>query len=175
MGSITRTTTVRNFDVRDLRTHFGAVVRVVAVMPTVPMRQSSIARILLARLNDWAAAEHQAPGRLYCHQAAAAGCGPVGDDTPGACGGQKRKTHPHPQPPAATLCHHGSRRLGSGLPYGIRFGGYLVFWLCGHQAATSVAIYGTLDVARWPHGGGASCCFSRLRTHPHPHRPPVAI
>ena len=58
-----------------------------------------------------------------------------------AAGGQKRKTHPHPQPPAATLCHHGSRRLGSGLPYGIRFGGYLAFWLCGHQAATSVAIW----------------------------------
>ena len=72
----------------------------------------------------------------------------------------KRKTHPHPQPPAATLCHHGSRRLGSGLPYGIIFGGHLAFWLCGHQAATSVAIWHSGCGHMATRGWGFMCFFS---------------
>jgi len=75
MGFITRTTTVRNFDVRDIRKHFGAVVCVVADTPTVPMRLRLIARFLLARLNECVAAGHQACQRLYSHQSAAGALG----------------------------------------------------------------------------------------------------
>ena len=68
MAFFARTTTVRNFNVRDFRTHVSAVVRVVVDTPTVSLRH--IARILLARLIQRAAEGHQALIRaLYCHQA----------------------------------------------------------------------------------------------------------
>lgn len=70
MACFTHTTTVRNFDVRDFSKHVCAVVRVVVATATVSLRLRLIARILLARLIERAAAGHQAISGLYSHQAA---------------------------------------------------------------------------------------------------------
>ena len=77
MAFFARTTTVRNTDVRDFRTHVSAVVRVVVAKATGSLRLSLIARILLARLIERAAAGHQALS-AYCHQAAGAFGQPLG-------------------------------------------------------------------------------------------------
>ncbi len=70
MAFFARTTTVRNSDVRDNRKHVSAVVRVVVDTATATLRPSLIARILLARLIERAAAGHQALIQArYCHQA----------------------------------------------------------------------------------------------------------
>ncbi|MGI6418580.1 MAG: hypothetical protein ACOX1P_23275 [Thermoguttaceae bacterium] len=52
MASFARTTTVRKFNVRDNRKHFGAVVRIVAALPMASLRLRQIARILLAQLGQ---------------------------------------------------------------------------------------------------------------------------
>lgn len=70
MACFTHTTTVRNFDVRDFSKHVCAVVRVVVATATASLRLRLIARILLARLIQRAAAGHQAISGLYSHQAA---------------------------------------------------------------------------------------------------------
>ena len=51
MANFARTTTVRKFNVRDNRKHFGAVVRIV-VAPMASLRLRQIARFLLARLGQ---------------------------------------------------------------------------------------------------------------------------
>jgi hypothetical protein len=75
MALFAHTTTVRNSDVRDLRTHVSAVV--VVAKATGSLRHSLIARILLARLIERAAAGHQAIS-AYCHQAAGTFGRPLG-------------------------------------------------------------------------------------------------
>jgi hypothetical protein len=81
MAFFARTTTVRNFDVRDLRKHVSAVVRVVAETATSTLRPNLIARILLARLIERAAAGHPAFLKArYCHQAADALGRPSGSE-----------------------------------------------------------------------------------------------
>jgi|GEM_PF-2132227 len=80
MASFTNTTTVRNFNVRDFSKHVSAVVRVVVATATDSLRLCLIARILLARLIERAAAGHQGLS-AYCHQAAGPFGQPIGSKT----------------------------------------------------------------------------------------------
>lgn len=67
MVSFARTTTVRKFNVRDNRKHFGAVVRIVAALPMGWLRLRLLARILLARLDRCAGAGQWVSDSPYCH------------------------------------------------------------------------------------------------------------
>ena len=70
MASFARTTTVRKFDVRDNRKHFGAVVRIV-VAPMASLRLRQIARFLLARLGQRIADRQLALRGWYSHPSTA--------------------------------------------------------------------------------------------------------
>lgn len=71
MARFVRTTTVRKFNVRDNRKHFGAVVRTVAALPMASLRLRSIARILLAWLDERAGTGQPGVKGLDCHPIAA--------------------------------------------------------------------------------------------------------
>ncbi len=71
MANFARTTTVRKFNVRDNRKHFGAVVRIVVALPMASLRLCQVARILLAQLGQRSADGRLALWGWYSHPSTA--------------------------------------------------------------------------------------------------------